>query len=457
MPRGIPKNKIRIYPQWFINELREDFKDRAIDGSLTSKDRAVFICKEHGEYEQRVSEHIEISTGNRKKGCKSCGNISRAKKLREKQEGVRNFPKWFIDELVDENDKERASRGLLFSREIVKFNCEKHGAYSQRVYDHIEMKSMSRKSSCPKCVYGSHSSSYEQEIYEFLTEECKVKIERNCRGLIREGRNYYEIDLYVNDYKVGIEFNGSWYHRTDESCKDMMYHNRKFMLAEKEGIHLIQIFDVDWFDNKEKIKDYLREIFTESERIYARDTKVIGIDISDARRFCDKYHLQGKTGNDYIAYGLIYENELVAVMTFGSRRYKLIDRSYELHRFCVKKGLVVVGGASKLLRKFEERVSPEEIISYSDNDYFTGSVYPKLGFEFDGMTHPRYYWCLPNGKGVFKREQCMLKNLKKNYPETYDKFKDYNGNKEDAIMSDMGYIKVYRSGNKRWIKKYKED
>ena len=80
-------------------------------------------------------------------------------------------------------------------------------------------------------------------------------------------------------------------------------------------------------------------------------------------------------------------------------------------------------------------------------------MYSKLGFILDCMVPPNYYWYL-SGECINKR-QCRLKALSEKYPELYQKAIDTKAsNKEDYIMESLGAIKIYRSGSKRWIKRY---
>ena len=90
-------------------------------------------------------------------------------------------------------------------------------------------------------------------------------------------------------------------------------------------------------------------------------------------------------------------------MIFGNVRLKESkEGEYELHRYCVKDGYTIIGGANKLHKAFEREYEPKYIRSYSDNDYFLGGIYPRLNYKFESQSTPRYYWYL-NGKGI-KRE-----------------------------------------------------
>ena len=136
-------------------------------------------------------------------------------------------------------------------------------------------------------------------------------------------------------------------------------------------------------------------------------------------------------------------------MTFGHVRYKSNSSEYELYRYCVKSGYSIVGGASKLFKHFLLDYCPTMVVSYSDNDYFLGDIYPKLGFKYDKQCALSYFWF---GSDVRKREQCQAHKLKEAYPELYQKAIDEGAsNKENYIMTALGYKKVFRSGNTRWI------
>ena len=113
--------------------------------------------------------------------------------------------------------------------------------------------------------------------------------------------------------------------------------------------------------------------------------------------------------------------------------------------------MTIVGGANRLLKAFEDEFHPLSLVSYSDNDYFIGDIYDKLGFACVGQVNPRYYWYYGNSE--IKREKCQLKYLAIEYPELYSKSLS-ESNKEDFIMTSLGASKVYRSGNTKWLKLY---
>lgn len=370
------------------------------------------------------------------KTCGNCPNI---------------YPQWFIDRLVNEEDRKSAISGILSTQDNVLITCAECGEPTYirphnilNLKDHIQK----RVGLCNECSH--HTSSEELEIREFLLSLGirEEEIIQNKLGIIPNR----ELDFYLPSYKLAIEFNGSYYHSEDRKTKN--YHQDKFKLCEQRGIHLISIFEKDWVEKNDIIKSILISKIEPTTKMYARDLKIIRVVYDKAKEFFDTYHIQGNSQHGNIIYGLVdSENKILSMMSFGRKRYSSVIGEYEIHRYCTLPSLTIVGGASKLLTHFEREYKPKEIMTYSDNDYFTGYVYSQLGFVFEKYTDPDYYWYKSNIS--IPRGKTQLSILQDKYPDLYKEALDNKAsNKEDFIMESLGAIKVYRSGSKRWVKKY---
>lgn len=371
----------------------------------------------------------------------------------------RIYPNWFIDRLQDNKQKELALSGELKTTDninILCLRCKKPITIKVNNFIDISKGVQKKLGVCKVCSH--HTSMKEKEIYEYLLSIGlkESDIIRNSRKIIKglDKNSYKELDFYIPEYKLAIEYNGSYYH--SDNTKQSTYHRDKFRLCEEKGIHLISIYEIDWEENKDKLKDLIKSFICPLKTIYARECKILSISEKEAEQFYISYHIQSKCILAKINYGLFYNDELVSVMGFGSSAFhnrKSKEGDYELHRFVSKSGLCIVGGASKLLKRFEHDYQPKFLLSYSWNDWFTGKLYEILGFKFDGNVQPDYYWYL-NGKSINKRK-CRLKDLESKYPELYKESLEKNArNKEDYIMLSLGAVKVHRSGPKRWIKEY---
>lgn len=301
--------------------------------------------------------------------------------------------------------------------------------------------------SCGNCGFGS--SMGEQTIRDFIKElSPNIKIEK---VKILGGK---EIDIYLPEYKLGIEYNGSAYHASINgvySNKPKDYHQQKFLLAKEKGIHLINIFDVDWIKNENKIKMYIEDLLKDKINISARDCEIRYVDLGEAVEFVDKYNLKGSCKRYMkINIGLFYSGELISLVSFCNLRMRSsVVGEFELYRYVVKHGYIVVGGADKLFSEFIKKFNPIYIRGYSDNDYFLGGIYIKLGFEYKGQVTPNYYWLYKNNE--LMQEDCMVRRLKVYYPDLYkESVESQVKNKEDYIMTKLGAKKIFRSGSTKW-------
>lgn len=287
------------------------------------------------------------------------------------------------------------------------------------------------------CTYGS---SLEKEVATYISEIYSGKILRNYS--ITGDR--HEVDIYIPEHNLAIDVNGSFIH-SDLGNKFMpksnTHHLDRYIEAKNLGVHLINLFDIDWSD---KVKSILHDYLVPSVHIFARKCECKEVKKDVANEFLELYHLSGGSRNSKFHFGLYYNGELISVMSFGIRRF---CGGIEIMRYAVKHGLAIVGGANKLFRHFIEAYSIDEVFTYSDNDYFTGDVYRRLGFDFISYTDPSYYWY--NGhKGALKREQCQPKKLIEKYPELYD---PNAKSVENDIMLKLKYCRVHRAGNSKWL------
>ena len=253
-----------------------------------------------------------------------------------------------------------------------------------------------------------------------------------------------ELDIYMPDLKLAIEFNGTYWH--SDNIKDRDYHKLKTIDCAKQGIQLIHIFEYEWDNSykQSKIKDYLYNAINGSANvIYARNTDVLEISDKVAAEFIDKYHLQGSESLSKINFGCYYNNELVGVMTFGKTRFSN-EYEYEILRFAWKTNIRVVGGSSKLFSKFVSNYNPKSVITYSDMAKFTGNSYIKMGFKplSNPFSEPNYVWANSNNDVVLSRYQTQKHELVEKGLGTHEQT-------EDEIMKAYNFLKIYDSGNLR--------
>lgn len=293
-------------------------------------------------------------------------------------------------------------------------------------------------------------SNNEDEIVEFLESLGVESITRHRRDLIKP----YELDIYLPEYKLAIECDPTATHNSSIPFHDNeyplspSYHKMKTDSCEKQGIQLFHIFGYEWTNKQDIIKSMLQNLVHKNSRImYARHCRVVELMPADCYNFLIANHRQGRAYSS-VKLGLIYNNELVSVMTFGKPRSTIGDHNYnwELIRFCNKLGTSVVGGASKLFKYFID-THEGSIVSFSDRAHTSGKLYQTLGFKQISVAEPGYVWVDSKTDVAYHRINAQKQNIKAFLKDdSIDLSKS-----ERVIMIEHGFVQVFDSGTITWL------
>ena len=297
--------------------------------------------------------------------------------------------------------------------------------------------------SCPYCM-NSGCSNEEQELYSYLLSFIDDKeIKHNDRTILAP----LELDFYFPNYKLAIEYDGLFWHN-DEMQPNYKYHLNKTLGCEKQNIQLFHIFENEWIYKQDIVKSRIKNSFGIYEKtFFARKCNIVTIDSNVATDFLNANHIQGKI-NAFVHYGLMYENEIVALMSFGKSRFNA-NYEWELLRFCTKLNYHIPGGASKLLRHFERCNNPTSLISYADRRWSKGNMYLKLGFELDHASSPNYWYFNDYSTMILKSRMQFQKHMLKDVLATFDESKS-----EIENMRNNGYHRIFDCGNLVFVKNY---
>jgi hypothetical protein len=288
---------------------------------------------------------------------------------------------------------------------------------------------------CPVCNPTKNNNLMESDLFNLLPVENKIQNNRS----ILSGK---ELDIYLPNHDIAIEFNGLYWH-SELNGKDRNYHLNKTKLCNDKKIQLIHVFETEWTSKRSIV---LSSIFSKlgifKHRIQARKCVIKKIDKTEKNNFLRENHLQGNDRSS-IFIGLFYDDELVSVMTFGKSRYNK-KYEYEMHRFCTKMDYQVMGGASKLWNYFVKTYNPKSVITYADRRYSVGTVYNMLGFTHDGHTKPNYFY--------FKKGNKLLSRLNFQKHNLASKLHHFDSClTEWENMQLNGYDRIWDCGNYRYI------
>lgn len=208
----------------------------------------------------------------------------------------------------------------------------------------------------------------------------------------------------------------------------------------KDGIKLYIIYDCE-IDNK--YNKIVSKLSIRNKTIYARKCDIREINNKVCSDFLDDYHHQGKIISKY-RYGLFYQDELLAVMTFNKSRYnKKYD--FEISRYCVKKDYNIPGNASKLFKYFMNYIgSSVSIIAYNDLRLGDGGVYEKIGMTRLKDSECGFFWY--KNKNIYNRRGFWKNTLSKKLDNFIPEISAHNN------MRNNGYVKIFDIGQSVYVK-----
>lgn len=292
---------------------------------------------------------------------------------------------------------------------------------------------------CPKCS-NSGSSKAEKLIGDFI-ESFRIPIVRRDKKIL----NGLELDIWIPSLKIGIEFDGTYWHSADFVSKTKSM--EKLILMEKLGFRLITIQEHLWYFQNEKTRSNLKSslgIF--DKRIFARKLLIKEVSKEVSNDFINNLHSQNTSKRATIFFGLFENETLISVATFGKPRFNK-KADWELLRLSTIPNTTVVGGVSKLISAFRKKYDGP-IVSYADRCWSQGNLYKKCDFTFISNNDPSYFWV--SGKyGVYSRYQTQRKKLPLLLEKIDLEFDESLS--EDGNMKKHKFLKVFDRGTSTWI------
>ena len=278
-------------------------------------------------------------------------------------------------------------------------------------------------------LYLTVSSIYEQELRDFLNS-----LHLNFSYCRKDIIPPLEIDIFLDDLNIGIEFDGNYWH--SDKFKPISYHSIKTSECEKRGVRLIHIFEYEWDTNKEKIKNFLkRELLKSQLPLIKNGLYVKEIPYNLSKNFIQKYDIKEYQPSS-IRIGLYSRDDLLEVITFSKTKTKL-SYAYKIENYAMKEDLFVENGLQLLINYFEDHYNPKNIVLFLDRSKYLKDKYLDIGFRFEKISSIHYLWV----------DSCKnLTYTKYDYSTSFKK--DNISNKsEDGYMKELGYLKIYDCGD----------
>jgi hypothetical protein len=294
---------------------------------------------------------------------------------------------------------------------------------------------------CPTC-FPKKTFYRQNQLYEWILSILNEPVIKNDRKILK-GK---ELDILIPSKNIAIEFNGLYWH--SELQKDKKYHLFKTEECLKNGIKLIHIFEDEWVNKQDIVKEKLMHLFmlNKEKSIFARNCEIKKIDYKTTNEFLNKYHIQGSYKSP-IRLGAFYKNELLSIMTFGKLRLhmgnkKQNNNDFEIHRFCSLPNKNIIGIGGKLISFFIKNYNPSKIVTYADRRWSPKSAfYEKIGFKFIKNTSPNYWYINKN----FTKRYYRFTFRKQNLHKVLDNFLPNLSEWENMKLN--GYNRIWDCGN----------
>jgi len=339
-------------------------------------------CPKHGDFKQTACNHLTRSK------CPKCSTEGTSKKLTlpfekfiEKANSIHNYKYKYCN-----------YKGYKKPCTII---CQTHGSFIQTPSNHLSGKG------CQKCP--SIISKPQQEIIDFIRSITDCELIINDRSAIQP----LEIDCYLPQNRIGIEYHGLWWHNNKNN------HQEKAIKAQNNSIKLIQIFEYEWSNSKNIVKSIIKHYLNKSNKIFAAQCQISTIPNKTNSKFCECNNILGKS-NSQICYGLFDNNTLVSTLSFN----KIADGHYKINRYTTKTNYIITNGLKKLLNSFIKEYKPKSILSYSDKRYPIDDILIKFNFKYIETTKPDYKYFKKDK--IWSKHQLQTDILKNDYGIIYD-------------------------------------
>lgn len=231
------------------------------------------------------------------------------------------------------------------------------------------------------------TSKNEKELNEFINS---LGFNTRKNRTLLNGR---EIDIFLDELNLGIEYNGNFWHGEWFGGKNKNYHVSKLEECNKNNVNLITIFEDEYVLKKLIVLSKIKHILNKnnSDKIYAKNCQIRVIDKNIAKIFLDNNHIEGYTSST-VHFGAFYEDILVGVMSVTKSKKNV----WEIVRFATLVDKICVGVCGKLFNFFKKNYKYESIISFVDRRFtkdINNNLLTKLGFTLEKINEPRakYY------------------------------------------------------------------
>lgn len=296
-------------------------------------------------------------------------------------------------------------------------------------------------------------SSIEDNIVELIHSiDESIEVNRHNRKMIPKS----EIDIVLPEYNVALEIDPTVTHNSSINDpwggrpKSENYHKLKTDKCRELGYTLYHIFGYELTNRMDFVESTIRNLINKPKHIVdIKSCSIIELDKNTSDDFICKNSIDPVVKAS-VRYGVIFNNELMTVMTFGklhkSKYIEDAEGSWEILNMCTKINTKVIDGYYTILNKFIDGHNPIHVLASSDRSYSSVKEYESIGFSHIDITKPRCIWIDSNTDIPYYEYETRKCNIQK----LLDGIEIDKSKTERELLEENGFVMVFDSGKDIW-------
>jgi very-short-patch-repair endonuclease len=279
-------------------------------------------------------------------------------------------------------------------------------------------------------------SAYEEDIARILTDLGLV-FQRNTTALCAP----LQVDFYLPEHKLAIEFNGLYWHSERSGKKDARYHQLKTIACRNKGVQLITIFEDEWLTRPQVIINHLTNLCgLTTQVIGARKLTITSCKFTaEVKDFLNRNHIQGAPPVASYVMAARYCDTLVAVFLLR----KVDSHTQEIVRYCVDTQYSVPGAFSRFVARCKKIDGLEKLTTIADLRWSYGRLYNTTGFRLASEIKPDYAYT------DYHTREHKFNFRKNNIARRFGI--DITGKTERQLTTELGYDRIWDCGKQKWV------
>lgn len=291
---------------------------------------------------------------------------------------------------------------------VFKNVCSKHSIFKLQ-YNEFKKRCYNghvKENICPICNQNRKSHQGLEKKIQSILKHFNVQYTKRCRTANESGK---EIDIYLFNYKIGIECNGSYWHSTSykkyENTK--CHYENKFINFKNDGIRILSFWENDINKKIFQIQYYLRNILCNPNYDYINIT-VKEIQYNEYLLFAKTYSFLFCEDEQFFKYIGVYNDGVLIY----SAALNLEDDIFYIIKYFGNYELCNDNLIKYVYEYIRDNYEYEDIFAYSRNDLSDGSELTKIGFSLVNDYNDEMFYVICSENSNYKNKPTKKKSLK---------------------------------------------